>query len=127
MEKQLRESSRPKVQNALHRSRVTLPDLRFALIVMVNFRGDSHPESGAHAGRTKRNEPGLRPGSFMPRTATAYSSVPSTKSSLPRATSSSRMCRVASDGLPRPQMNIAASHPFLQDPLTDQSSSSLTS
>jgi hypothetical protein len=31
--------------------------LRFALIVMVNFHGDSHPEGGAHAGRTKNTTP----------------------------------------------------------------------
>jgi hypothetical protein len=32
--------------------------LRFALIVMVNFHGDSHPEGGAHAGRTKTETAG---------------------------------------------------------------------
>lgn len=43
--------------DALHASSprsVTLPQLRFTLIVMVNFHGDLHPEGGAHAGRTKK-------------------------------------------------------------------------
>jgi len=46
--------------DALHASfpqSVALLQLRFTSIVMVNFRGDLHPEGGAHAGRTSKKRP----------------------------------------------------------------------